>query len=723
MVELRPSSSLARSVSSMGRVLRKQLWIWPLVAVVGLGALGWWVRGVVDDTLKQQLASQLQTLLDTDITALQNWLKSQEEHAQETADHSQVRDLIAQLVAVWANASGQEAKLLEAPQLAELRQVLKARLKADAFESFIVLNRQGVAIASVRTELMGKPYAPLLDEVLPKVLEGKATVSRPFKSVAILKDHDGVARAGVPTMFAAAPVANPQGEVIACFGLRIRPEQDFSRLLAAARPGESGETYAIDRHGVLLSHSRFDDQLKQIGLLVDREEVRSILNLEIRDPQVDMTLGERPSLRRADQPLTRMAAAVASGSNGVDVSGYRDYRGTPVVGAWRWLPEYGMGVATELDVAEAERPMAVLRNVFWGLLGLLTLGAVAIFVFTVVVARLQLAARRAALEARQLGQYSLDEKIGEGGMGVVYRGHHAMLRRPTAIKLLNVENTTDASVARFEREVQLTSQLSHPNTIAIFDYGRTPEGVFYYAMEYLDGITLEDLVRRHGPQHEGRVIHILQQVCGSLAEAHGVGLVHRDIKPANLVLTQRGGAYDFVKVLDFGLVKAIDNDRQASLTAAGSLTGTPLYLSPEAVQTPDHVDHRSDLYAVGAVGYFLLTGTPVFDGASVVEICMKQVQAPVDAPSQRLGRRVSPDLEALIVQCLAKRPDDRPQSAGQMIDQLEGLAAARTWTRHEAQQWWQVYQAAQPRTQPLPSADTKAPEQTLVLDQGGQPNQ
>jgi hypothetical protein len=371
----------------------------------------------VDDTLRRQLASQLQTLLDTDVTALLDWLAAQEEQAAEIANNQQVRDLIAQLVDAQKEANGNGAKVAEAPQLSELRQVLKSRLKADAFDGFIVLDRQGVGIASVRTELLGKPYTPLLEEVLPKVLQGKPTVSRPFRSVAILLDHDGVPRAGVPTMFSAAPVTGERGEVIACLGLRLRPERDFSRVLSAARPGESGETYAIDRQGMLLSHSRFDEQLKQIGLLVDRDEVQSILNLEIRDPQVDMTQGERPTLRRTEQPLTKMAAAVASGSSGVDTDGYRDYRGTPVVGAWRWLPEYGMGIATELDVAEAQRPLAVLHKVFWGLFVLLTVGAVAIFVFTVMVARLKLSARRAAVEAKKLGQYSLDEKDRRGRHG------------------------------------------------------------------------------------------------------------------------------------------------------------------------------------------------------------------------------------------------------------------------------------------------------------------
>src|SRR5262245_9431061 len=188
-------------------------------------------------------------------------------------------------------------------------------------------------------------------------------------------------------------------------------------------------------------------------------------------------------------------------------------------------------------------------------------------------------------------------------MGVGYKGHHAMLRRPTAIKMLNVDKVNDASIARFEREVQTTCKLNNPNTIAIYDYGRTPEGIFYYAMEYLDGLDLQELVDRHGPLSEGRVIHILNGVCASLAEAHSLGLVHRDIKPANVMLKRRGGGADVVKVLDFGLVKAIDESKIT--LQSGTIAGTPLYMSPEAIQAPNHVDSRSDIYSIGALGYFL----------------------------------------------------------------------------------------------------------------------
>ena len=209
---------------------------------------------------------------------------------------------------------------------------------------------------------------------------------------------------------------------------------------------------------------------------------------------------------RQDRPLTESVASAVAGDSGVNTIGYRDYRGVPVVAAWTWLPAYEFGVVTEIDRDEAYAPLYIVHPVFWGLFGLLTASALAIFVFTVFVSRLKQAAAHEALKARKLGQYHLEEKIGQGGMGAVYRGHHAMLRRPTAIKLLDIDKTTPTSIARFEREVRLTAQLNHPNTIAIYDFGRTPEGIFYYAMELLEGINLGTLVRSSGPQ-PGRARH------------------------------------------------------------------------------------------------------------------------------------------------------------------------------------------------------------------------
>ena len=288
--------------------------------------------------------------------------------------------------------------------------------------------------------------------------------------------------------------------------------------------------------------------------------------------------------------------------------------------------------------------------------------------------------------ARRLGQYTLEEKLGEGGMGVVYRASHAMLRRPTAVKLLRPDNSGERGLARFEREVQRTAELSHPNTVAIHDYGRTRDGVFYYAMEYLNGADLQRLVAEDGPQPPERVIHILRQVLGALAEAHEVGLIHRDIKPANIILCERGGLPDVAKVVDFGLVKELD--AAEGMSQDGALVGTPFYMAPESIASGESTP-RSDLYAVGAVAYYMLTGSPVFTGRSALEICAQHLQTPPVPPSKRAGRSLPARLEGWVMRCLAKSPADRPQSATLAAEEL-AAAHDRTWDPQTAREWWRV---------------------------------
>jgi serine/threonine-protein kinase len=262
--------------------------------------------------------------------------------------------------------------------------------------------------------------------------------------------------------------------------------------------------------------------------------------------------------------------------------------------------------------------------------------------------------------AVQLGQYIVHEKIGEGGMGAVYRASHAMLKRPTAIKLIAPDRSGETATARFEREVMAASRLSHPNNVAIYDFGRTRGGVFYYAMELLDGEDLGKFVERRGPQTERRTVHILEQVCAALAEAHEAGLVHRDIKPENIMLCTRGSVRDFVKVLDFGLVKDAAASADVKLTNDGSIAGTPLYMAPESILSPEAVGPPADSYALGCVAYFLLTGKPPFPGNNLVEVCAGHIHGVPEAPSKHAPSRVSPELDALVLRCLDKRPAERP---------------------------------------------------------------
>ena len=331
--------------------------------------------------------------------------------------------------------------------------------------------------------------------------------------------------------------------------------------------------------------------------------------------------------------------------------------------------------------------------------------------------------REEVRDARKLGQYTLLEEIGQGGMGVVYRARHALLRRPTAVKLLPPDKLGEDSIVRFEREVQLTALLAHPNTVRIFDYGRTADQVFYYAMELLEGASLERVVEAVGPLPAGRVIHILDQIAGALAEAHGIGLIHRDIKPANIMLTRMGGVPDLVKVLDFGLVKHIDGSAVGALpavTSAGSLAGTPQYLAPEAITTPDTVDVRADLYALGAVGYYLVAGAEVFKGSNVLEICSHHLQTQPLPPSQRVDRPaaappVPADLEAVILRCLAKSPTARPASADELRATLRSCADFGAWSEADARAWWAAHGDSIANHRPKQATPT-AGASTLSID-------
>jgi eukaryotic-like serine/threonine-protein kinase len=315
--------------------------------------------------------------------------------------------------------------------------------------------------------------------------------------------------------------------------------------------------------------------------------------------------------------------------------------------------------------------------------------------------------RRNFDKAVKLGRYSLEEKIGQGGMGVVYRANHVLLRRPTAIKLLQTERLGTDALDRFEREVQHTSQLTHPNTVAVFDYGRSPDGVFYYAMEYLDGVDLEKLVRTFGPQAPGRVVRILEQVCGALQEAHDRGLIHRDIKPANIILCERGAVSDVAKVVDFGLAKEIAADGDTTQI----ILGTPAFLAPEAITAPSTVGPAADLYALGAVGYFLLTGRRMFEGATSLDVCLKHVTTP-PTPLRELAPHTPVDLADVLMRCLAKDPAARPPDA-MSLARLLRAANPGDWDVDSARRWW-VARAALIDVQAL----SRAPTQTVTIDIG-----
>jgi serine/threonine protein kinase len=672
-------------------LLRRQLWIWPILAVLLLSLIGYLITRSIRLTMEANLQSQLTTLLEVEKSMVLKWLSQQETSARTLANQSDLRQHVEKLIksnrklnALVPSDSIEDAKLLE-----EIEQEIAPTLANYEFSGYMISDAKHQILASNHRELIGRSYEEY-ESFLARVFDNKSSVSPPFASRVAIADTHGKMHTGLPTMFVSVPILDQDLQIIAALSLRIRPEREFTRLIQLGRIGKSGETYAVDRQGLMVSGSRFDEDLILLGVLPDKDNAESILNIQLRDPLGDMTRGYRPKSRRSELPFTKAAAQLMEGKDGIEIGGYRDYRGVPVVGVWTWLKDYSFGLVTEIDYDEAFEPLNILRRAFYTMFGLLALTTMAILAFTMIVSRLQREARQAAVEAKQLGQYRLDEKLGEGAMGTVYRGHHAMLRRQSAIKLLNLDRVNETSINRFEQEVQITCNLNNPHTIAIYDYGRTPEGVFYYAMEYLDGINLQDLVDKFGPQPEGRVAKILDQLCSSLFEAHSMGLVHRDIKPANVMLNRRGGVPDFVKLLDFGLVRAVD-DAKRNKNQEG-MAGTPLYMSPESIQTPDLVDARSDLYAVGAVGYFLLTGSAVFQATSLAELCQLHVDAVPLAPSLRAGKQIASELEHAIMSCLEKNRSKRPQTARDLANLIHRLAASDSWTINDADAWWSRYE-------------------------------
>jgi len=354
-----------------------------------------------------------------------------------------------------------------------------------------------------------------------------------------------------------------------------------------------------------------------------------------------------------------------------------------------------------------QKQYMTLNTVLWSVLGI---------TLATITSRVTYGLRRQVAEANELGQYVLEEKIGGGGMGEVWRARHRLLIRPAAIKLIRPQMSGDPELLlrRFEREARATAALRSPHTVQLYDFGATEDGRLYYVMELLDGLDLDTLVRQYGPLPAERVVHILRQVCSSLQDAHVNGLVHRDIKPANVVVSRAGTTFDFAKVLDFGLVKldsaGSDGDEAVKLTNEGSASGTPAFMAPEVVLGVADTDHRVDLYALGCVAYWLLTGKLVFAGKSVVEVMFHHAHTPPVRPTTRSELTIPASLETLVMDCLEKDPARRPASAEAVSARLEAVALEWPWTAERAERWWEMHR-------PIP-ADARRLAEVLLSQEG-----
>ncbi|MBI5790915.1 MAG: serine/threonine protein kinase [Rhodocyclales bacterium] len=617
-----------------------------LVALLGVGM--WAYRGV-GESLREIRATGLQALLNTQLGTLEQWIAERRNEAEQLAADTELRRAVVQLAGAGSRGSDGE----------RIAREILGKAMAIGVTATLVIDPRGRILAASDAERIGNKVSADYFAHLAPVLKGQSAFLRPY-SVTGSSGTREIGRAWV-----AAPIRSASGRIVAALALGSPVDQGFGALFGAARPGASGEALAFDAEGWLLSPSRHGDELRQ------------------RKLPARMTIPADDS-----DTLTRLAAAAVAkrgeGGEGLLLQPYPSYLGREMIGAWRWLAPLDIGVAIEIEAGEAYAPLRYLQIGF-GIV-LLLLFAVWLSGFLAPNALANLLRRDG--RARQMGPYKLLRQIGEGAISNVYLAQHRMLKRPAAVKVLKAQSTKEEWIARFQREVQLSSLLHHPNTIAIYDYGTGTGGEFWYAMEYLEGLSLADLVERYGPVPPARTAHILRQACASLWEAHACGLVHRDIKPQNIMLCDMRGERDFVKVLDFGLVKQIDGNQTRDLTGVMRILGTPLYMSPERIRNPADADVRADIYALGAVGFFLLTGKRLFETETEHDLTYHVLHEIPRLASECSPFAVPAELDALIGRCLEKDPAARPQAIAEVAGALDGVLVHLPWTRQQIEAWW-----------------------------------
>lgn len=674
-----------------GQPPKRRWFVIPLILLL-LSGFVWLVFERVSATFSEIVESNLVTILSADVKALDVWIESQFNSLEAACEQPANKITLPEFIREARGAT--ERELIENGSLAKVRAILQPTAESTSALLFLLADNSGAIVAGSDgigfTSRLSSEYAGPLEKLQTEL----RVFIPPHRAQFGISVDSQPPVLGVPIVAMAHAVRNEDKEVVGSLSLIFLLKDQFTEVLTSARQGRSGETYAVNADAKILSESRFEGQLKSAGLLEQNES--SPLEINVRWPGGDTTQGFQLTTSTDSLPMTLAAASLATAASTRDsspyseTSPYPDYRGVQVVGAWQWLSEYEFGVITEVDYAEVFHPMRKLLNAIQIALGLGALLVAGQLTSTLLFKNRENPETQAV---ERLGSYTLLEKIGEGGMGEVHKAAHSMLRRETAVKLLRPTDANEIAITRFEREVQLTCQLVSPFTIQIYDYGRTSDGVFYYAMEYLNGLSAEQLVHKDGPLPDGRALNVLIQVCRSLSEAHASHLVHRDIKPSNIMLCHRGGIADACKVLDFGLARSLGPNVEGTITAEGAITGTPAYLSPEGAQTPEAIDERSDIYALGCVGFFLLAGRAPFEGSNPIEICWKHVRETPPHIMSLTSAPVAQPLCDLIMQCIAKSPADRPQSIDLILRKLEEISPRQDWSSRDAERWWSIFHA------------------------------
>jgi len=656
---------------------RTSSWLW-LAALLPTALVGWWTYRNVDSAMQQSVANELQGIADSVGLASQRFLADKAQLVQSWSRQPAIQQAITELASDSADASTAENKNPKQQIESQLQQL-------SGYEDvrFVVWNTNYRTIASWRREEVGKPIAPDRAAHVTRAIAGETVLYGPVRNddsgEFLDEQHEW------PMMAIIVPVDDDQGNVIAAMMVHgIGLYREFNRMFMNVALAGDLDVYAVDRNGTMLT-----DSPHALAMAVEQKLAVSengiAARLRVTDPGSQTVPAILEPLQREAMPLTVSAASATSGRSNVRTDAYRNYVGQPVVGAWRWHEEWNLGVIIERMADAAFAPARIVR------IGFISLGSLLFLTAFVAAARISHISTRQQAAVHPLNRYEILGELGSGGMGTVYQARHRQLGRDTALKILIADRRSPEDQLRFDREARLAASLSNPHSVTIYDYGRSEDGEAYCVMELLQGLTLHQVVARSGPQPIGRVLAILRQICDALAEAHSLDLLHRDIKPQNVMLSLDASVGDWAIVFDYGLAKPLKPLTDIYQTSETIWSGTPMYMPPERFREPSATDPRSDIYSVGCLAYFLLSGHSPFaecDPESLFALIISEEPASIESHRQQ---PVPDDIVRMVATAMAKRAEERYESISSLSQVIDQLRVEYPWSVEQARLWWRRY--------------------------------
>jgi tRNA A-37 threonylcarbamoyl transferase component Bud32 len=674
-----PSSALLWEHQTRRSRRRNNKWLW-LAALLPTALIGWFTYHRVNQTMEQSVRDELRGIADSVSHASRRFLVDKSRLVGSWSRQPGIQSAIVELAQISAD-DPTELATRGAPQSERIQSQLRQLSNIDEIR-FVVWSEgyRTLATSDERLAKLGSSVAPQHAEMLARVMSGQTVVFGPERIDPVSTTKPSVPKP--PVMAVVVPIDDGQGRIIAALLIGgIGMFDEFSRMYFDVANAGNLDAYAVNASGVMVTESPRAAMLASM-MKLDATVEEIAANLRVADPGMELTPENIGRARRAARPLTESAASATAGQSDVRFDPYRNYAGQKVVGAWRWNSDSNLGIIVERQADVAFATVRIVRS------GFLLLGTLLFITATMAAAFLARASTAERAAVHPLSRYDVIRELGSGGMGVVYLARHRQLGRDTALKVMIGGRRHKQDQLRFDREARLAASLSSPHSVMIYDYGRSEDGESYCVMEFLRGLTLQEVVQRSGPQPVGRVLFIVSQVCEALAEAHDMNLLHRDIKPQNIMLSLDQSVGDWAVLFDYGLAKPLEPAVDVYQTSEAHWSGTPMYMAPERFRQPNTMDRRSDIYSLGCVAYYLLSGHPPFveqEAESLFALILSQQPTSLEQlRDQPLPQQVS----ELVMRCMAKSPDDRFASVADLSAAVNSMRSQHPWTLDEAKMWW-----------------------------------